>query len=130
MATPILTNWRLIGGSENVLGSLVGEVSGHPSLPNGWVITSAVSEIAEDRTWAQTYSRRYELAIPLPDDKPLPPAAADAVLNRLLGNAGTLPSLAALERLAKLAAKLSEPPVKQSDCCPQVLRQLVALSGL
>jgi hypothetical protein len=53
--------------------------------------------------------------MPLPDNQPLPPAAADAVLNRLLRNAGTLPSLAALERLAELAAKLSEPPVKQAD---------------
>jgi hypothetical protein len=115
MATPILNNWRLIGGGENVLGTLVGEVSGHPSLPDGWVITSAVAEIAEDRSWAQTSSRRYHLAMPLPDNQPLPPAAADAVLNRLLRNAGTLPSLAALERLAELAAKLSEPPVKQAD---------------
>lgn len=120
MTTPILNNWRLIGGAENVLGILVGEVSGHPSLPDGWVITSVVAEIAEDHSWAQTSSRRYRLAIPLPDDQPLPPAAADAVLNRLLKNAGTLPSLAALERLAKLATKLSEPPAKQAGGGPQL----------
>jgi hypothetical protein len=115
MATPVLNNWRLVGGDENVLGTIVGEVSGHPSLPDGWVITSAVAQIAEDRSWAQTSSRRYDLGTPLPDDQPLPPAAADAVLNRLLRNAGTLPSLVALERLTELAAKLSEPPVKKAN---------------
>ena len=116
MASPVLSNWRLIAGNgDDVLGVLVGEVSGHPSLPDGWIVTSPVAEVAGDRSWAQTANRRYQLATPLPDDQPLPPAATDAVLNSLFRNAGTLPSIEALERLTVLAEKLSEAPIKSTD---------------
>jgi hypothetical protein len=93
MASPVLSNWRLIAGNgDDVLGVLVGEVSGHPSLSDGWIVTSPVAEIAGDRSWAQTTNRRYQLATPLPDDQPLPPAATDVMLNSLYRNANTLPS--------------------------------------
>lgn len=114
MATPILNNWRHIARHGTAPGILVGEVSGHPLLPDGWITTSAVSEIAEDRSWAQTASRRYQLGTPLPDDERLPQAATYAVMNRLLRNAGGL-SLAELDRLAAFAEELSEAPVKQVD---------------
>jgi hypothetical protein len=115
MASPVLYNWRLIGGNGNALGVLIGEVSGHPSLRDGWITTSPVAEVAGDRSWAQTANRRYQLTTPLPDDQPLPPAATDAVLNSLFRNAGTLPSIQALERLTVLAEKLSEAPIKSTD---------------
>ena len=115
MASPVLNNWRLIGGNGNVLGVLVGEVSGHPLLRNGWIVTSTVAEVTGDRSWARTANRRYQLATPLPDDQPLPPAATDAVLNSLFRSAGELPSLEALERLTVLAEKLSEAPIKSTD---------------
>jgi hypothetical protein len=111
MAPPVLNNWRLIGGDGTTLGILVGEVSGHPSLPNGWITTSAVAEIAGDRSRAQTASKPYHLATPLSDDQALPPAGTDAVLNRLFRNASTLRSEEALHRLVSVAAKLSEAPV-------------------
>jgi hypothetical protein len=112
MASPVLHNWRLIAGNDDVLGVLVGEVSGHPLLPDGWIVTSPVAEVAGDRSWAQTASRRYQLSAPLPDDQPLPPAATDALLNSLFRNAGTLPSKEVLVRFVGLAVKLSEAPVK------------------
>jgi hypothetical protein len=112
MASPVLYNWRLIAGNVNALGVLIGEVSGHLSLPNGWITTAPVAEVAGDRSWAQTASRRYQLATPLPDNQPLPPAATDAVLNSLFRNAGTLPSMEVLERLTAFAEKLSEAPIK------------------
>ena len=93
MASPVLSNWRLIAGNgDDVLGVLVGEVSGHPKLPDGWIVTSPVAEVAGDRSWAQTTSRRYQLGAPLPDDQPLPPEAADVMRNSLFRNANTLPS--------------------------------------
>jgi hypothetical protein len=115
MADPILRSWRLIAGDETVLGILVGEVCGHPLLADGWITTSAVAEIASDRSWARTASRRYVLAAALPDDRPLPPAATDAILNRLLRTADTpLPSVAVLHRLVALAETLSRAPGKST----------------
>ena len=111
MADPILRDWRLIAGDETALGILVGEVSGHPLLPNGWITTSAVAEVSGDHTWARTASRWYSLGVPLPDDQPLPPAATDAILERLLRTADTpLPSMEVLHRLVALAEKLSQAP--------------------
>src|SRR5689334_12458097 len=107
MRSPTLNNWRLIGVGQETLGMLVGEVVGHPSLPDGWITTSAVSEIAEDRSWAKTASRQYLLATPMPDNQALPKAARDALLSRLLRNAGQLPDLSVLNRLATFVEKLS-----------------------
>jgi hypothetical protein len=50
MANPVLNNWRLIGAVAERLGILVGQVSGQPSLPDGWITTSAVSDIAQDHS--------------------------------------------------------------------------------
>lgn len=108
MPDPVLKNWRLIANSV-----LVGEVSGHPSLKDGWITTSKVVEISDD--WAQTGSRRYCLEDPLPDDQPLPPAARDAVLARLLHNSGKL-AVSDLERLSALADELAKAPGKESQC--------------
>jgi hypothetical protein len=111
MVAPILNNWRLIAGTRDFLGILIGEVTGHPLLPDGWITTSAVSEIAQDRSWACTASRRYDLGAPLPDDQRLPPMATEAILSRLCRDAGTLPNVDALGRLVALAEELSEAPV-------------------
>jgi hypothetical protein len=119
MAAPILNNWRHITVGHGSPGILVGEVSGHPLLPNGWITTSAVREIAEDRSHAHTASRRYELAKPLPDDKPLPQAAKDAILTRLLRNAARAssiypPNATEMQRFATFVEELSEVTVKRS----------------
>jgi hypothetical protein len=117
MAAPILNNWRRIGVRHGSPGILVGEVSGHPLLPDGWITTSAVRDIAEDRSHAHTASRRYDLATPLPDDNPLPKAAKDAILTRLVRNAARTPSIFVpnaieLQRLTTFVEELSEAPVK------------------
>jgi len=113
MSTPVLNNWRLVGGQgKATLGILVGEVAGHPSLADGWIATSAVAELAEDDSWARTASRRYRLAAPLPDDQPLPPQAKNALLNRMFRNLGTLKNEATLERVLNFVDKLSQAPVK------------------
>ena len=99
MASPVLSNWRIIAGNgDDVLGVLVGEVSGHPSLSDGWIVTSPVAEIAGDRSWAQTASRRYQLATPLPDDQSLPPAATDVMRSSLFRDANTIP----IEKMSSL----------------------------
>ena len=119
MAAPILNNWRRIGIGHGSPGILVGEVSGHPSLPDGWITTSAVREIASDSSHAQTASRRYELGTPPPGDKSLPQTARDAIMTRLLRNAPRtpsvgLPSSTELQRLATFAEELSEATVKRN----------------
>ena len=111
----ILYNWRLIGGGADSLGILVGEVSDHPSLPDGWITTSAVSDVAEDCSWARTASRRYDLVMPLPNEERLPPKATEVVLSRLLRNAGSSPLTETdLKRLVAFAEELSEAPVKRN----------------
>jgi hypothetical protein len=119
MAAPILNNWRRIGVGHGSPGILVGEVSGHPTLPDGWITTSAVKGIAADCSHAHTASRRYELGTPLPDDQPLPQAAKDTILARLFRNAERTPSIALpsateVQRLATLVEELSEAPVNRS----------------
>jgi hypothetical protein len=115
MPSPVLNNWRLIAGNGIVPRVLVGEVSGHPKLRDGWIVTSSVAEVAGDRSWARTANRRYQLATPLSDDQPLPPVATDMLLGILFRNAGELPSLEAVELLTVLAEKLSEAPIKNTD---------------
>lgn len=105
---PGLTDWRLIGGDGQRLGILVGIVSGHPKLPAGWITTSLVREIAADRSWAITRSRRYVLGEPMSADEPLPPEARGSILSRLLRNAGDV-TMAELERLDEFAEQLSKP---------------------
>jgi len=119
MAAPILNNWRYVSVGHGSRGILVGEVSGHPLLPDGWITTSAVRDIAEDRSHAHTASRRYELATPLPEDKPLPQAAKDAILTRLVRNAArassnSLPNATEQQRLAAFVEELSEATVKRN----------------
>jgi hypothetical protein len=53
---PTLSDWLLEVG-----GSLVGYVSGHPSIPDGPVTTSIVIAMDEDAGWARTVSRYYRL---------------------------------------------------------------------
>lgn len=112
MGHPVLHNWRLIDGGADCLGILVGEVTGHPSLPNGWITTSLVCELAQDQSWARTISRLYNLGARLPEDQRLPAAATEAVLCRLLRNAGTQISV---EKLAAFADQLSEAPSTNND---------------
>lgn len=57
---PLLSNWAVeaqFGG----LVRLVGVVTGHPSLRDGWCTTSIVLAADEEAGWARTVSRYYRL---------------------------------------------------------------------
>lgn len=99
MTDPILRHWRI----TCELG--IGEVTGHPRIPDGWMTTSRVIEVADDRSWMRTKSRLYRLEDPFPDDAAMPPGARDAVLTRIRRNIGTV-RLDQLERLTAAAEKL------------------------
>jgi hypothetical protein len=113
MADPVLRNWRILGADTDSLGIFVGEVSGHPLLGTGWITTSEIVELGEDRSWAVTMSRRYELVDELPLDQPLSRGAANAVLNRLISTGPAVMTIKELEDTTRLAARLSEAPIKR-----------------
>ena len=102
MNEPRLRNWRLI--SE----VLVGEVKGHPNIAPGWMVTSRVTEIADDRSWAKTKSRLYLLEAPFPDNGTMPGGAEDALMARIFSNVGTIPA-EQLERYVSLVKQLLGP---------------------
>jgi hypothetical protein len=81
MTDPILRNWRI----THEIG--IGEVTGHPSIADGWMTTSRIIEVAGDRSWMRTKSRLYRLEDPFPDNAAMPSGARDAVLARILRNA-------------------------------------------
>lgn len=57
---PLLSNWVAeapFGGNLR----LIGMVSGHPSIPDGWCTTSVVRAADVDAGWARTVSRYYRL---------------------------------------------------------------------
>lgn len=62
-AAPLLTGWAL--SAEPRFHRLVGVVSGHPIIDDGWCTTSVVLVIAPHRKWAHTVSRLYRLGAPL-----------------------------------------------------------------
>ena len=83
---PTLRDWRHVGRTV-VGGTIIGIVTGHPNIMDGWMTTSPVQELAADRTWVQTDGRLYILEQPWPDDQIMPAEAYDAVLARFLRNA-------------------------------------------
>lgn len=83
MTNPTLRNWRFIGSQNG--GILVGEVTNHPEIEDGWITTSCVVEISDDLTWARTQSRKYDLESPITDDQRLPPGAQNALMCRFIG---------------------------------------------
>lgn len=101
MTDPILRHWRI----TCELG--IGEVTGHPHIPDGWITTSRVIEVADDRSWMRTKSRVYRLEDPFPNDVAMPPGARDAVLARILRNAGAV-GLEKLETLIVAAEKIAD----------------------
>lgn len=110
---PVLRNWRRIdvGGGMAIL---IGEVSGHPLLADGWMTSSPLVAFDPDNGWAQTETRCYTLADSYPDELALPDRAVDALVNRLLAGLGAIAledlprALAAFETIAKkLAAPIT-----------------------
>ena len=108
---PTLRNWRriVVGGG---MAFLIGEVSGHPLLNDGWMTSSPLVALDPRNGWARTMSRRYILGEPYPDDRALPEGAVDALVARLFDCVGVI----ALENLPRalataeaIARKLAEP---------------------
>lgn len=102
MPDPILRNWR------QVLKILVGQVTGHPTVKDGWMTTSIVVEMSPARDWARTQSRLYRLADPLPEHEPIPPGGQDALLTRMFRNSGEI-SMEHADRIVEFVAQLSAP---------------------
>lgn len=65
---PLLNNYILTttGGARPVV---VGEVSGHPGLPDGFIMSSAVVAINAAEGYMRTQSRWYRLALAMKDAK-------------------------------------------------------------
>lgn len=59
-AAPLLSHWA-IEPLPSGLVRLVGVVSGHPLIPDGWCTTSPVLAADEDAGWVRTVSRYYVL---------------------------------------------------------------------
>ncbi|MCR6672728.1 DUF6634 family protein [Devosia ginsengisoli] len=57
-AAPILENWSVRPAPFPVL---VGNVSGHPKLMDGEIVTSQLFLIEDRQNWARTFSRYYRL---------------------------------------------------------------------
>jgi hypothetical protein len=115
MTDPVLDHWRLLTRMPDCLGFFVGIVTGHPLLRDGWITTSVVMELGEDRSWARTMSRRYRLAAELPHDLPLPAEAANLLLTRFLSAVPENADLPLIEKLTKIAESFSEAPQQNED---------------
>ena len=102
MRDPILRNWRLIPFEASALGAFLGEVTGHPLLNDGWIITSNVRWISDDRSCARTESRRYQIQEEFPRDQAMPEKPRNILLTRLVMNYGVPFGLASQEKLAEL----------------------------
>jgi hypothetical protein len=78
---PTLRNWRLITNRV-----LLGQVSARPEFDEGvWILTSALVRPPDLSTMtAWTESRLYLLRDPWPDDRPLPVAAQEPLILRIL----------------------------------------------
>lgn len=60
MADPIIHDWYVYPAAAGDV--LVGRVAGHPTIPDGPITTSAVTEIGDG--WARTMNRTYRLGQP------------------------------------------------------------------
>ena len=61
---PIIDQWRLMQSADDAF-VIVGIVSGHPRLKDGWVATSPVQRMdaADQPAWAETLNRIYRLGV-------------------------------------------------------------------
>ncbi|MDT3687933.1 MAG: hypothetical protein RO009_23160 [Pseudorhodoplanes sp.] len=58
---PVLSGWMFDFYPGSDLLNLVGVVTGHPRLPDGWVTTSPLAAIDLANGWARTAGRFYRL---------------------------------------------------------------------
>lgn len=85
MPDPTLRNWRLISLEDGQdLAVFLGEVTDHPLLNDGWIITSPVQWISDDRSCARTRSRRYQLGDQFPSDQAMPEKPRNILFTHLI----------------------------------------------
>ena len=90
MPDPVLRNWRLIPfEGQPTLGVFLGEVTGHP-LNDGWIMTSPVQWISDDRSCARTLSRLYKLEGEFPRDQRLPEKPRNVLFTKLVTHGGVI----------------------------------------
>lgn len=65
---PLLSHWA-VEAQPGGLVRLVGIVSGHPSIRDGWCTTSPVLAANEDAGWVRTVSRHYRLGLRLGENR-------------------------------------------------------------
>jgi hypothetical protein len=106
---PFITSWRLVVPPSGPPGILVGLVSGHPLVSDGWITTSVVLELDRTGARARTASRWYRLGEELPDHLPLPAAAQDVLLSRILKNAERLGWSGSPDELESIRDRLGAP---------------------
>ena len=58
---PLLTSWLPVRGPAGIHVALVGRVSGHPMISDGWIRTSFLCGLDEQGAWARSTSRWYRL---------------------------------------------------------------------
>lgn len=109
---PLITTWRPIALPSGPSAMLVGIVSGHPLVKDGWVTTSIVLKLDRASARARTNSRWYRLGDELPDYLPLPPGAQDVLLARIVRIAELQRWSGWLEELKALRDHLSAPLAK------------------
>ena len=61
---PALNGWAFRNAPDDLV-RLVGWVTDHPLLEDGWITTSVVLAIDPERKWARTVSRLYRSEVPL-----------------------------------------------------------------
>lgn len=105
MADPALDQWRLLA-----INALIGRVSNHPKLGDGWIVTSVVEELDRATKRARTLSRWYDLLDEIPPDEPLPDVAHDLLLS-VLSRRVTI-ALEDIPKLFALVEGLCAPPGK------------------
>ena len=87
---PLLVHWFPILSSEGV--ELAGHVFGHPTRPNGFMVTSPLWLADPDGAWVRTLSRFYRLEPPRDPDE----------IRRILSRAVSTAAMAAGRRMREL----------------------------
>jgi hypothetical protein len=106
-----MDRWRLLPGvcRPPYLGVLIGEITGHPSVRDGWTSTSPVVSIDREAKRARTRSRWYRLGEELPATEPLPPEARKGLVARYLRERGGATTPDDIVEIAAIVAALSKP---------------------
>lgn len=105
---PKLSNWRLMVATPGKRGFVVGELTGHPQVKDGWVTTGQVVTLDEHNHILKTRKTTFRLGKPLPQGEPLPAAAYDAVIKMALDNASTRMGVLSMEIVEQITIAVDQ----------------------